>query len=779
MIDGRPAIFISYSEAFKDRVAIPFREFLETLGLHGILVGEEPQREGDEWGPEAKVAHFLDVATMFVALATPDIHSEEGEDVYTRPNIVDEIRAARERPHLRNRMQIFKAVEVSLPSNINPIRQPLDPESVEAIFSVFESQARAYGILSATGASSGPTSSPPEGRQSGGTPAGGDQADTEEGAEALEKLLALTRGEEIEGDAAVAARAYMVASAALAARRTAEPPGVHEINGLYLERTKVALSPSEQWHLMRAIVAHMGGDNAPGWYWLKDAGDTGALDLLGKIASGDSDTDARCGAIDLLANLPDRPPTGLLRSVLKAAFTSKEERVAEKALKLLAAHGTRRDLLALASELEVYTDQGEVAKARVRVLARESPRAAMRMVSEDGDVLDYELADALVESARSIPQTMATATLASPAKEVRSLGLRLLDSTSRLRKQPLVEVIENDPDASVRAQAVELALKRGWKLTEEQVTEAVKGLEWEFHREEQIFVGYYSRLPLAELEANLSWHEVRGYRVYEALSRDHFEKIVERIDVDLDEDFAGLKTQSEAKLSGIVEVSVRKDVERRYGRDAVDAEEIAERVRTKVEKLMGTEKTARFLLGRLRTAAMSGLAENGDATHLRHARRFLESGTRELRSHSLALIARAGDASDVPALLEVVREQRGELRETAAQAALDLTEEPLQTAKELIKTGDTSLIYMALDAYDDTEERQVFEELFPLLRDDSMGTRNVVTRWLIKRLTRRQLELLPSIYGRGQYYYSVQVLIDRALYAPSWARGAIASIRGG
>jgi hypothetical protein len=194
---------------------------------------------------------------------------------------------------------------------------------------------------------------------------------------------------------------------------------------------------------------------------------------------------------------------------------------------------------------------------------------------------------------------------------------------------------------------------------------------------------------------------------------------------------------------------------------------------------MGTEKTARFLLGRLRTAAMSGLAENGDATHLRHARRFLESGTRELQAHSLALIARAGDASDVPALLEVVREQRGELRETAAQAALDLTEDPLQTAKELIKTGDTPLIYMALDAYEDIEEHQVFEELFPLLRDDSMGTRNVVTRWLIKRLTRHQLELLPGIYGRGQYYYSVQVLIDRALYAPSWARGAIASIRGG
>ncbi len=84
---------------------------------------------------------------------------------------------------------------------------------------------------------------------------------------------------------------------------------------------------------------------------------------------------------------------------------------------------------------------------------------------------------------------------------------------------------------------------------------------------------------------------------------------------------------------------------------------------------------------------------------------------------------------------------------------------------------------MLLDAYENVELRQTFEDLFPLPRDDSMGTRKVVTRWLIKHLSRRQLEVLPGVYGRGQDYYSVQVLIDHPLYAPSWAHSAIASIR--
>ena len=83
---------------------------------------------------------------MFVALATPDSPLASGE-VQTRQNIILEIGAALERPHLKDRVLVFRAPKVELPSNFNPVYQPLDPENVSASFSDFEEQARTWQLL--------------------------------------------------------------------------------------------------------------------------------------------------------------------------------------------------------------------------------------------------------------------------------------------------------------------------------------------------------------------------------------------------------------------------------------------------------------------------------------------------------------------------------------------------------------------------------------------------------------------------------------------------------
>src|SRR5206468_9956789 len=115
-----------HSERSKKTVAIPFREFLGSLGLYGVLVSEEPLPEAaSDWDPDAKVKYFLNRADMFVALATPDIETTDGA-FQTRQNVIDEIRSARERDHLRDRMQIFREATVELPSNINPTFESLD-----------------------------------------------------------------------------------------------------------------------------------------------------------------------------------------------------------------------------------------------------------------------------------------------------------------------------------------------------------------------------------------------------------------------------------------------------------------------------------------------------------------------------------------------------------------------------------------------------------------------------------------------------------------------------
>ena len=324
MIDGKPAVFISYSEAFKEAVALPFRGFLAPLGLHGVLVAEEPIPRDSEWDPEAKVAHYLDVSTMFVAFATPDSRAEGGE-VFTRPNIVDEIRAARERPHLRHRIQIFKSPEVRLPSNLNPTREPLDLDHLDRTFETFEAQARTYGVLPPR-----PAEAAPAGSFAAPEASDGDGAQTaDEGAggaaiSALEGLAAVLAGRSEEDLGPLAARAHLAASTALAGVRNAEQLGAHEVNGLYREREGVEPSPREQEHLLASLLENLTADNTPGWYWLRGMEEGEICARITSVAVSGEDSPRRM-AIRLLGKLKVRPSAGELRSIVRAALGTEVE----------------------------------------------------------------------------------------------------------------------------------------------------------------------------------------------------------------------------------------------------------------------------------------------------------------------------------------------------------------------------------------------------------------------------------------------------------------------
>ena len=148
MLNGRVAVFISCSERFKNRVAIPIREALAQRNIHGIVVSDEPLLPAALGDPESKVETYLDASDAFVALATPDDRLGDGT-VQTRQNIIDEHGRARSRPRLRQRIQVFKHPEVRLPSNINPTYEHLDVDDVSALPGLILRQLDAWGLLEA------------------------------------------------------------------------------------------------------------------------------------------------------------------------------------------------------------------------------------------------------------------------------------------------------------------------------------------------------------------------------------------------------------------------------------------------------------------------------------------------------------------------------------------------------------------------------------------------------------------------------------------------------
>jgi hypothetical protein len=143
---GRPAVFLSCSEKFKEQLAVPIRAALRDLAVYGVIVSDEPLLPRARSDPDGKVNSYLDASDALVALCTPDDELSDGT-IQARQNVIDEIQRARSRPGLRDKIQILKAPAVRLPSNIDPTYDALDVDNLSATVEVIVRQLRAWGVL--------------------------------------------------------------------------------------------------------------------------------------------------------------------------------------------------------------------------------------------------------------------------------------------------------------------------------------------------------------------------------------------------------------------------------------------------------------------------------------------------------------------------------------------------------------------------------------------------------------------------------------------------------
>ena len=779
MLKFRPTVFISYSEAAKATVARPFQEFVESKGLNGVLVGEEPLPDAGAADPRGKVNYFLNHSEMFVALATPDSELINGE-VQTRQNIILEIGAALDRPHLKDRVLVFRAPNVQLPSNFNPVYQPLDPENVSASFSDFEEQARAWQLLGSAPEERTPVepSSPdaelPKGEDS--NPASVSQA-----AAALGHLSDLLSGAETEEDEPAIARAFLAASTALALIRSSEPLGVHELNGFYRDRESVVPTTAERSHLFRAVLTNIGAANAPGWYWLREESAAGIRAQVSAMALNESDSHVAREAIKLLINADSGPARGELRAIVRHALNYDDGTNGDSALDLLKHHGTRTDLRALRAELDAYPRQDAIDAVRIAIQSRESPTAALNALLESPAHLDPMIESNVLAAAANLHQTKIRAAVDSSAVPMRQLGLRLLDATSTLRKADVIEMIESDGESGVRVLAAELAVKRRWRLSQDQFDKAVKDAPWSFDRQ-QLGVRFTALRPVSELTESLAWFRNTSYWIYEALGRHHFALIEGRVATDLESDFAELREDDRRGYAEILRVEVEEEFEEKF--NAIPSEDSKKRIEQMVENslkkyLDDWSKLDDFMLRRFRIAALSALTANPAPEHARWGRQFLTASNRELTLKAIEVLRLCGSKKDVAALSSVVAGPWGEQRTAAASAALELSEDRRKTALAFLEVDDAEVVGLALAALHDYPfDKELVEAIWPLLRHEHPSIRDAATEHLIVELPRKQLRTLPTVYSRGQYFYNVVTLVNRELYAPGWVRRSVRRILG-
>jgi hypothetical protein len=787
VIDGRPAVFIAHSERSKDSVALPFRGYIQSLGLVGLLVGELPRPPAVEWSTDEKVNYYLNNSSMFVALATADDPLPDGR-FHTRPNIVDEISRARSKDHLRDKIQVFKDARVDLPSNLPMTWDPLDPDDLPSALARFLAQAQAWGLVArdrplpsiadASEEPVGPT--PAESEDSAG--AGSDAAALSQIKGALERLRTeLSGGEVDEPDAPLAAaRIYLASAALLAEKRSTGLLGVHELNGLFGERGELRFNAGEERLLLKTMLGHARSDNAPGWFFFRHWTDDSLVEALIDVGLGESDDSARAQAIRLLARRPDPPPRGHLSALVRRGLDSGDLHVSSAAQDLLARHGDGRLVRGMRDRLESATSYG-VAQARAQALSHSDPAAALRLLLANPNAHSRPLEEALLGSARRLPVSRLRQGLGSRNEKVRRLCLRALDRSSRVRKHDALELMAADASGSIRADALEIALKRRWSITESEMRAALEEpkARMDLERQWELAIRYYGRWPAEELIAELDWLSVRSWEIYAALAREHFSAINDRIRADLENGFEELKQSTKSRIEAAARADVERVVREKEGEAAVakSAEKIRAAVAKRVDEVMAMESsTERFVLRRFQLAAMQGLAIHGTRGDLRFARDLMGSNDPDLQHACVTLIRRYGDVNDVPGLIDLALDSYGDLEETAAEASLALSDDVVETAKTLIEAEDADLIELALAHLEGSSLEDVGAEVFALLDIKIDRVRLAAVRYLAGRLTRAQLRRLIDFYPRraGFYYYNVVVYLDRYLYAPGWIRRALA-----
>ena len=302
MIDGKPTIVLSYSGRFQDEVAKPVAEHLEPFGFRTVLVGEEPLPPGIESNPNSKVEWFFHHANMAVFLATPDDRLESGT-IHTRQNIIDEHRLGQQLPHLSQRLLVFKATEVTLPSNINPVYTRLPLDDPDWIASKIVEQARTWGVLPGAAvlrADAVPTSSA-EGISSTSIPGGDDPAATLEAIEAMRKASDALAGEEINRGSVY--RSELAIAGLIADAGGADTLGVHLANSLFAYRHKISLRQRERLLLVRTYLRYAADENVPGVFWIRDLPRRQVIELLSSVVEDAGDPVAQGQALKILGKL--------------------------------------------------------------------------------------------------------------------------------------------------------------------------------------------------------------------------------------------------------------------------------------------------------------------------------------------------------------------------------------------------------------------------------------------------------------------------------------------
>jgi hypothetical protein len=616
---------------------------------------------------------------MAVILATPDDRTENGE-VKTRGNVVDECRLAQQKEHLREKLLVFKAEDVELHSNINPVYEPLPLDNPEWIANRIVEQARVWGLVPPV-----PTPNPESGPASseegtfGAPPAvdtgGDDAAATRQASDALQSASAGLRGEATESFSI--RRAELAIAALTAEEADADPVGVHLANTLFARRHEIVLRERERLLLFASYLRNAQGENVPGIYWIRDLSRLQLIELLLSLVRDGKSPLTQRHALSILHELGAPAVADRAREILRPLLTSDDAALRQGALEFI----RERRELGLRDLLEdpelVEHDRRGVTRSLAMLDIRVKPNDVMALYMEDDYARSPEVEAALLTSVRRVRRELVLASLQNPAQDVRLTGLPMANKKGLLSESPARKIIESDRSPRVRLAVIRWLLDVGSPVDFELYRLAADSREGDpadlttFLEQRALESATAMTLPLEELRAGIRWTSRDGSACYEALGLRDGEWAERNIRRDLRTGFAALRDAERASIRATAITAAEATLDR----PLTDAEQAV--AVQKVDEIWKSwsleEKVGKFTQRQYTRAALHVLVSNGRRADVRIAGQFADSGDQELRGEALRLLARFGTHHDTATVVKLTGQiYDAELQVLGAETALRL-----------------------------------------------------------------------------------------------------------
>jgi hypothetical protein len=546
------------------------------------------------------------------------------------------------------------------------------------------------------------------------------------------------------------ARLYLLSATWMSSRYTADVLGTHEINLLYRYREKLRPTPRERFELLRAALSDA-SDAKPCWFWYQDLSAEDVEMMLLYVGKRDNNPDLRAKALRLLKSAqivlpnekwPELPLSDDIATVRVAAYQYLASLANQDALELL--HS-------IEAKLENASFSRAAHKYALEIQLHLNPDEGLLELITQPELVSDELLSTLSTIAPKIGTEPLLTAAGDPVESIRTI---CIEELARRRELPrtLAQSLTDDKSATVRALAFTRLAELGAPIDLVNLNNAVSRFDADLIKKGidagSIVLRVFRTYPTQQLLELVDWYSLNGQDAYCCLALERFEEISAHIRTDIENGFSRIKAESDARLR-------------------LSSGTVADLIVQKFEK----EDLNKYVASRFLEAAMVGLAAHSEPSDINFGRKYLLPDEPRLSRAALDIVSRFGDASDVKALLVLAKEGFQSIATHAAAAALKLSPEPNEVARELTMGPHSEVKAIAFRWLLDNPSEQAKALCRELLDGQDATNRVRSTYCLSQMLNRDELEqLLKDYLARETYFYSVVTWLDRLLYSPSPVR---------